>query len=330
MRVLFIGGTGNISGPCVERTLAAGHEVTLLTRGQRRHPFGARVRLRTGDREDPGALRSAAEERPDAVVDFVAFRPDQVEKAIAAFAGHTAQYVFISSTAAYQKPPRQPVCTEQTPLDNPFWAYARDKIDCESRLVRAHRETGFPVTIVRPSYTYGDTWLPTGFGHDYTVVDRMRRGRPVVCQGDGTSLWVMTHATDFAVGLVGLIGHPDALGEAFHVTSDEVLTWNRIYELTGQAAGVEPRVVHVPSEVIAALCPERGPSLLGDKAHSVIFDNTKIRRLVPGFEAKVAFDEGIARSMAWYDADPARRTVNPRIDQAIDRVLAAQARALEE
>jgi nucleoside-diphosphate-sugar epimerase len=328
--VLFIGGTGNISRPCVERTLAAGHEVTLLTRGQRQHPFGDRVRLRTGDREDPGTLRAAAEERPDAVLDFVAFRPDQVEKAIGAFSGQTGQYLFISSTAAYQKPPRQPVCTEQTPLENPFWQYARDKIDCEARLVRAHRETGFPVTIVRPSYTYGETWLPTGFGHDYTVVDRMRRGRPVVCQGDGTSLWVMTHATDFAVGLVGLIGHPDALGEAFHITSDEVLTWNRIYELTGQAAGVEPQVVHVSSDTIAVLCPERGPSLLGDKAHSVIFDNTKIRRLVPGFEAKVAFEEGIARSMAWYDADPARRTVNPRIDQAIDRVLAAQARALEE
>jgi len=330
VRVLFIGGTGNISTPCVERALDAGHDVTLLTRGQKVSPFGDRVRVRVGDRNEPGVLEAAAEERPDAVVDFVAFRPEQVEGALRAFSGRTGQYLFISSTAAYEKPPRRPVVTERTPLDNPLWAYARDKIACEVRLVRAHREEGLPVTIVRPSYTYGETWLPTGFGHDYTVVDRMRRGRPVVCHGDGTSLWVMTHASDFAAGLVGLLFQPDALGEAFHITSDEVLTWNRIYELTGQAAGAEPQVVHVASDVIAALCPERGPSLLGDKAHSVIFDNTKVRRLVPGFQAKVGFEEGIARSMAWYDADPARRTVSPAIDAAIDRILSAQARALEE
>lgn len=328
--MLFIGGTGNISRPCVELTLAAGHEVTLLTRGRRPSPFGGRVRIRTGDRDDPGTLQSAAEERPDAVVDFVAFRSDQVEGALRAFSGRTGQYVFVSSAAAYQRPPRHPIVTEQTPLDNPFWGYARDKIACEVHLVRAHREEGFPVTIVRPSYTYGETWLPTGFGHDYTVVDRMRRGQAVVCHGDGTSLWVMTHATDFAAGLVGLVGQPAALGEAFHITSDEVLTWNRIYDLTGRAAGAEPRVVHVPSAVIAALCPERGPSLLGDKAHSVIFDNSKIRRLVPTFEARVGFEEGIARSMTWYDGEPGRRTVNPAIDEAIDRILAAQARVLEE
>jgi nucleoside-diphosphate-sugar epimerase len=183
---------------------------------------------------------------------------------------------------------------------------------------------------VRPSYTYGETWIPTAFaGHDYTIVDRIRRGRPVLCHGDGTSVWVMTHASDFAVGLVGLLGLPEALGEAVHITSDEVLTWNRIYELIGEAAGHPVRLVHVPSDLVAAMFPERGGSLLGDKANSVIFDNGKIRRLVPKFRPSVGFREGVARSVAWYDADPSRQVANAQTNERIDRVLAAQARALE-
>jgi len=332
MKVLFIGGTGNISTPCVERALGLGHEVTLLTRQQRTSPFGDRVRLRAGDRDDPAALRAAAEElRPDAVVDFVAFRPEQVEAAISAFAGRAGQYVFISSASVYQKPPAHPVIREdKTPLENPFWEYSRLKIACEDALLRAHGDTGFPATIVRPSYTYGETWIPSGFGgQDYTVVDRMRRGRPIVCHGDGTALWVMTHASDFAVGLVGLLGHPRASGEAVHITSDEVLTWNRIYDLMGRAAGREPRLVHVPTDLIAALYPERGPSLTGDKAHSTIFDNSKIRSLVPEFVPRVGFAEGIARSVAWLDADPSRRVVSEETGRVIDRLVAAQERALE-
>ena len=330
MRVLFIGGTGNISTPCVEASLAAGHEVALLTRGQRPSPFGNRVRVLRGDRDEPRALESAAAESFDAVLDFVAYEPRHVEGAIAAFSGRIGQYVFISSTAVYQKPLAHPVVTEDAPLGNAFWQYARDKIACEALLTRAHREEGFPVTIVRPSYTYGETWIPTAFaGHDYTIVDRIRAGRPVLCHGDGTSLWVMTHATDFAAGLLGLVGLREATGEAVHITSDEVLTWNRIYELIGEAAGCKVDLVHVPSDLVATLFPERGGSLLGDKAHSVIYDNSRIRRLVPGFRPRVSFAQGIARSVAWYDADPARRVPSLEANERIDRVLAAQGRALE-
>ena len=328
--MLFIGGTGNISTPCVEAALAAGHEVALLTRGRRPSPFGDRVRVLQGDRDQPQALEAAAAGHPDAVVDFVAYQPRHVEAAIAAFSQRTGQYVFISSTAAYQKPLPHPIVTEDTPLGNPFWEYARDKIACEARLHRAHQDQGFPVTIVRPSYTYGETWIPTAFaGHDYTIVDRIRSGRPVLCHGDGTSLWVMTHATDFAVGLLGLLGLGEALGEAVHITSDEVLTWNRIYQLVGDAAGCQVELVHVPSDLVAALFPQQGGSLLGDKAHSVIFDNAKIRRLVPGFRPEVGFAQGIARSVAWYDADPARRIASVETNERVERVLAAQGRAFE-
>jgi len=330
MRVLFLGGTGNISSACVERALELGHEVTLLTRGRSASPFGPRVRSIAGDRDDAALLRSVATARYDAVVDFVAFTPAQVDAAVGAFAGRVGQYVFISSAAVYERPPRHPVITEATPLGNPFWGYARDKIACEERLAVARRERGFPVTVVRPSFTYGPTWIPCAVGgHDYTVVDRVRRGRPLISHGDGSSLWVMTFHTDFALGLTGLLGHQGALGEAVHITSDEVLTWDRIYREIGRAAGAEAQLVHVPSDLIAALWPERAGSLLGDKAHSVVFDNGKIKRLVPDYRAMVSFREGIARCVAWFDADPARRAIDEETDRAMDRVIAAQRRALE-
>jgi nucleoside-diphosphate-sugar epimerase len=328
---LFLGGTGNISTACVDRAVEQGHDVTVLNRGRSASRVRSRVDVVTGDRGDGSFLRQVAEAaRFDAVVDFIAFRPEQVEVAIEAFAGRVGQYVFISSTSAYEKPVVRHVITEETPLRNPFWEYARQKIACEERLWRARRETGFPVTVVRPSYTYGETWIPSGFGgQDYTVVGRMRRGRPIVCHGDGTSLWVMTAASDFAVGLVGLLGQDGALGEAFHITSDEVLTWQAIYRTIAEAAGAELQMVHVPSELIAAFYPERGGSLLGDKAWSVVFDNAKIRRLVPAYRPRVTFAEGMARSIAWFDSDPARRTVNEESDGRIDRVIAAQGRAAQ-
>jgi nucleoside-diphosphate-sugar epimerase len=330
MKLLFLGGTGNISSACVERALERGHDVTLLNRGRTASPFGARVGHVAGDRSDPAALQRAAEGTLyDAVVDFVAFSPEDVEAAITAFAGRTGQYVFISSTSVYRKPPPRYPITEETPLENPWWDYARRKIACEERLLRAHRADAFPATIVRPSYTYGPTWIPTGFGRDYTLVDRMRRARPVVSQGDGTALWVMTAASDLAVGLVGLLGHPKAVGEAVHITSDEVLTWDEIYRTIGRAAGCEPEIVHVPSDTIVAHIPERAGSLLGDKAWSAFFDNGKIKRLVPEFGAKVRFAEGVARSIAWFDANPARRVVNEVVDGAIERIIAAQRRAME-
>jgi nucleoside-diphosphate-sugar epimerase len=330
VKVLFLGGTGNISTACVARAVEVGHDVTVLNRGRTASRVRAAVQVVAGDRDDGPFLRQVAEKaRFDAVVDFVAFRPEQVEAAIEAFSGRTGQYVFISSTSAYEKPVVRYLITEETPLRNPFWEYARQKIACEERLWRARQQSGFPVTVVRPSYTYGETWIPSGFGgQDYTVVDRMRRGRPIVCHGDGTSLWVMTAASDFAVGLAGLLGQDRALGEAFHITSDEVLTWQAIYRTIAQAAGAELAMVHVPSELIATMYPERGGSLLGDKAWSVVFDNAKIRRFVPDYRPRVTFAEGMARSIAWFDADPARRTVNEESDRRIERVIAAQRRAV--
>jgi len=330
VRILFLGGTGNISTACVEQGLARGHQVGILTRGRHPSPFGPRVEALLGDRDDAAALAGAAHGGWDAVVDFLAYTPAQVEKAVDAFCGKTGQYVLISTAAAYDKPRACLPIKEDAPLANPFWEYARLKIAGEECVRRAHRERGLPATIVRPSYTYGPTWIPSGFGgQDYTVVDRMRRGLPVVCHGDGTALWGMTHASDFAVGLVGLLGHPGAIGEAFHVTTDEVLTWNQIYEAIAHAAGAVARLVHVPSALIAALVPDRGASLLGDKAHSSVFDNTKVRHLVPEFRPKVTFAAGIALSIAWFDADPARRAVSPVATDNIERVLAAWGRAWE-
>ena len=330
MRVLFLGGTGNISTECVAEALAQGHAVGVLTRGRRPSPFGARVEAIAGDRNDPAALGAAAQGHWDAVVDFVGYTPEEVERALAAFAGRTGQYVFIGTVAAYDKPNAPLPFTENAPLANPHWEYARLKIACEALVRRAHAEGRVPATIVRPSYTYGQTWIPSGFGgQDYTVVDRMRRGLPVVCHGDGSALWGMTHASDFAVGLVGLLGQAAALGEAFHATTDEVLSWDAIYAAIAQAAGTKARLVHVPSALIAAIVPDRGASLLGDKAHSSLFDNSKIRRLVPRFRPRVLFAEGIARSIAWFDADASRRVVNPVANDNIERVLAAWGRAWE-
>lgn len=331
MRVLFLGGTGNISTACVEQALEAGHEVAVLNRGQRPSPFGSRVATVAGEREDTILLRRAAEAgRYDAVVDFLAYRPEQVEAAIQAFGSRAGQYVFISSASVYERPVVRYPITEDTLRANPFWEYARQKIACEERLFAVHREQGFPVTIVRPSYTYGPGWIPSGFGgQDYTVVDRIRRGLPIVCHGDGTSLWVMTASSDLAVGLVGLLGRQDAVGEAFHITSDEVLTWDGVYQAIGRAAGREPQLVHVPSDLIAALYPEKGGSLLGDKAWSALFDNGKIKRFVPAFRTRTSFAEGMSRSVAWFDADSARRVVSEKANAMIDRVIVAQRRAFE-
>jgi nucleoside-diphosphate-sugar epimerase len=326
MKILFLGGTGNISTACVAQALARDHRVAVLTRGQRPVPEG--VEAIRGERDDAAALQRAAEAGWDAVVDFLCYTPAQLAQALDAFAGRTGQFVLISTAAVYDKPNARLPFTEDAPLGNPHWEYARLKIACEETARRAHAEGRVPVTIVRPSYTYGETWIPSGFGGaDYTVVDRMRRGQPVVVHGDGTSLWGMTHASDFAVGLVGLLGRPAALGEAFHLTTDEVLTWDAVYEAIARAAGVAPRLVHVPSALIAALVPDRGASLLGDKAHSSVFDNAKARGLVPEFRPGVGFAEGVARSLAWYDADPARRTVNQAANDNVERVLAAWSRA---
>ena len=328
MNVLFIGGTGNISSACVEEALARGYRVTVLNRGNRPSEFSQPVACIVGDRNDATLLRQVATEQYyDVVADFVGMVPAQMEAAVSAFAGHVGQYIYISSASVYQKPRPYYIVTEETPLANPYWEYARLKIACEERLRLATRECGFPVTIVRPSYTFGPTWIPSGVGgHGYTAVYRMRHGLPVISHGDGTALWVMTYHTDLAAAFVGLFGNPAAIGEAFHITSDEVLTWDQIFGITAEEAGCVPQLVHIASETIAALQPSWGPGLLGDKAHSVVFDNSKIKRAVPGFKAQVSFREGIRRALAWHDADPSRQQADQDTNRRMDEIIATYRR----
>jgi nucleoside-diphosphate-sugar epimerase len=332
MRILFLGGTGIISTACVELLVARGHEVHLLNRGRR--PATAGVEVHAADLRDEAAVSTALGARTwDAVVDFLAFTPADVERDLRLFRGRTAQLLLISSASAYQRPVTHYLVTESTPLANPYWDYSRAKIACEERLIAAYRAEGFPAVIVRPSLTYGDTQIPLALNsweRSYTVVDRMRRGLPVIVPGDGTSLWTLTHNSDFARGLLGLLGNAQALGHAFHITSDEVLTWDQAYRAVAEAAGVgHPELVHVASDFIVACLPGEAGGLLGDKATSVVMDNTKIKRFVPGFVATTRFREGIGRTLAWFDADPARRRVDEATSRDHDRILAAYRVGLE-
>jgi nucleoside-diphosphate-sugar epimerase len=255
----------------------------------------------------------------DAVVDWVAFTPEQVRRDIELFRGRTGQYVFISSASAYQTPPARVPVTESTPLRNPFWRYSRDKIACENALTTAYREDGFPATIVRPSHTYDRTSVP--FDGGWTALARMRAGKPVIVHGDGTSLWTLTHHQDFARAFVPLLGHPRTVGDVFHITSDDVLTWDQIAHALASALGVTPRIVHVPSDAIAEADPDWGAGLLGDKAHSMIFDNSKVRSVVPGWRAVIPFEQGAREIVSWYLADPARQVINERLDGVMDKLV---------
>jgi nucleoside-diphosphate-sugar epimerase len=330
MRVLFIGGTGNISTAVSRLAVSRGIELFLCNRGQRRVEVDGARNIRA-DINDESTVRAALGDMQfDAVVNWVAFEPRDVERDMKLFAGRARQYVFISSASAYEKPPRTPVVTESTPLKNPYWQYSRDKIACEDLLVRAYRELDFPMTIVRPSLTY-DSVLPIAIGGwgCATLLDRLKAGREIIVHGDGTSLWTVTHAEDFAKGFVPLLGNPLAIGQSYHITSDEVLTWNQIYGSIADALGVTANIVHVPSDFIAAVEPAAGPGLLGDKAHSVIFDNSKIRSVAPDFVATIPFFCGIRRTVAWFEADRARWIVRPEVNAAMDRILAAWARRRE-
>ncbi|NLV73118.1 MAG: SDR family oxidoreductase [Chloroflexi bacterium] len=330
MHILYLGGTGNISNACVARSLALGQQVTIMTRGRTEAQTRPGVNYLRGDRYQLADLERAAELRPDAVVDFIGYTADQLELALTAFRGKTGQYLFISSAVVYQKPPTCYRITEDTPHGNPFWQYALDKIACEALLQNSASATGIPYTIVRPSYTYDQTWIPVSVGgHGYLVVERMRRGVPVVVHGDGQSLWTMTHASDFAVGLCGLIGNPQVLGQAYHITSDEVLNWDTIYHTIATAAGVQAQIVHLPSEVIATLVPAWGPTLLGDKMYSCVYINDKIKAAVPEFAPRVSFAEGMRRSLAWYDADARRRQVNPEGNARMDLLVAHYRKLLD-
>ncbi|WP_238013480.1 SDR family oxidoreductase [Dactylosporangium sp. AC04546] len=326
MRVLFIGGSGIISSACARLAVSRGIELHVLNRGvSRDRPLPDGARLVQADIRDPQSVRDALGGLTfDAVVDWVAFTPEHVHTDIELFRGRTGQYVFISSASAYQTPPARLPVVESSPLRNPFWQYSRDKIACEDLLVQVYRDKGFPATIIRPSHTYDRTLVP--FDGGWTVLGRMRQGKEVVVHGDGTSLWTLTHHEDFAKAFVPLLGHPRAIGDVFHITGDDVLTWNQIAEHLAAALGVTAKLVHVPSDAIAAADPEWGAGLLGDKAHSMVFDNSKVRRLVPDFVATIPFHRGAREIVAWYDEDPARQIVDERLDKVMDD-LAARFRA---
>jgi nucleoside-diphosphate-sugar epimerase len=329
MKILFIGGTGNISSTITRMLAEAGHEVHLLNRAKTlKYPLPKGAKVIAHDVHGgapPVALRGA---RYDVVVDWIAFTVPHIERNLAWFGGgpeaaSTGQFVFISSASAYQKPPVHPVITESTPLVNPYWEYSRNKIACEERLMVAHREAGFPMTIVRPSHTY-DTIVPVAVGKsDFTIVDRIRRGKPVVVHGEGTSLWTLTHAEDFGRAFIGLLGNPRTIGHAFHITSDEWLTWDQILRLVGRAAGADPHIVHVPSAFIGKIDPDTGAGLIGDKSWNALFDNSKVKSFVPGWACQIPFAEGIRRTVAWFDADPARCTVDQAADARVDEILRA-------
>ena len=330
MKVLFIGGTGNISTAVSKLAIERGIDLYLLHRGTRKVDIAGAHSI-IGDISKPEQIAKSLEEHCwDAVVNWIAFTAEDIERDLALFQGKAKQYIFISSASAYQKPPTHSIITESTPLVNPYWQYSRDKIACEDRLMRALREDGFPMTIVRPSHTY-QTVIPVAIGgwEEYTIIDRMKKGQKVVVHGDGTSLWTLTHSEDFAKGFVGLLGHQRAIGHAFHITSDEVLNWNQIYETVAEAAGVKANIVHIPSDFISRLVPDLRGNLIGDKAASAIFDNTKIKRFVPDFTTTIPFHQGIKRTLAWFEADPARMRVNPATNAMMDKIIKAYDRIYE-
>jgi nucleoside-diphosphate-sugar epimerase len=322
LKVLFIGGSGIISSASSRLAVERGIDLYVLNRGATQlRPLPPEATVLHADVHDPVSVRAAlGDQEFDAVVDWVAFTPEHVQSDIELFRGRTGQYVFISSASAYQTPPSRVPVTESTPLRNPYWQYSRDKIACESLLTEAYREQNFPATIVRPSHTYDQTSIP--FDGKWTALARMRAGKEVVVHGDGTSLWTLTHHADFARGFVPLLAHPRTVGDVFHITSDDVLTWDQIAHSLAAALGVTPRIVHVPSDAIAAADPEWGSGLIGDKAHSMVFDNSKLRTVVPDFCATIPFEQGAREIVGWYDEDPARQQIDDRLDALMDKLVA--------
>ena len=324
MKVLFIGGTGNISTSVSKLAVSLGIDLYHLNRGTRKVEIPG-VKTITGDIYNFDEVKEVLKDHTwDVVVNWIAFIPEHVQNDIELFRGKTKQYIFISSASIYQKPPTQYIITESTPIANPFWQYSRDKIACEELLQKAYQEEQFPMTIIRPSHTY-DTTIPAAIGGwtEYTIIDRMKKGQKVIIHGDGTSLWTLTHAEDFAKGFNGLLGHPQTIGHAIQITSDEVLTWNQIYETIAEAAGAELNAVHISSEFIQKLAPGEKDGLWGDKSHCAIFDNTKVKALVPGYQATIPFRVGIRRTLDWFEADPKRMIVNPETNAMMDKIIDA-------
>ncbi len=322
MKVLFIGGTGNISTSVSKLAIERGIDLYLLNRGKRGPTIPGATSI-FGDISKPDEMSAALNDHSwDVVVDWIAYIESDITRDYELFKNKTKQFIFISSASAYQRPASSPFITESTPLANPFWLYSRNKIACEDKLTSYYRQEGFPVTIVRPSLTY-DTVMPVPIGGwtEYTTVDRIKKGEKIIVHGDGSSLWTITHAEDFAKGFVGLLGHQQAIGHAFHITSDEVLTWDQIHQAIGEALGREVKIVHISSDFLAAFDQELRGGLIGDKATSVIFDNSKIKRFVPGFVATIPFKQGIKRTVDWFEADVSRRIVKKETNDWIENVI---------
>lgn len=327
----MIGGTGTISSAITRQLAASGHDLWLLNRGHRKDEVPTGVRQIIADVDDTDeVLRQIGDAQFDAVCEFIGFLPSQVERDIRLFKGRTRQYVYISSASAYNKPAANHVITEGTTLANPYWEYSRNKIACEELLLKVYREEGFPVTIVRPSHTYCERAVPVsvhGLKGSWQVQKRMLEGKPVIVHGDGSSLWTLTWNEDFASGFIGLLGNPKAIGEAFQIMSDEQLTWNQIYECVARALHVTPRLYHVSSDFLAATSPKAWDftgNLLGDKAVTVVFDCSKLKRVVPGFQAVTRFDEGVRRCVDHILAHPELQVEDPDFDAWCDRVIEAQ------
>ena len=319
--VLFIGGTGTISSACVREAIGLGHRVAVLNRGRTTlRPLPDGVEVLRADLDDDQAVADALAGRSfDAVADFMSFTTDRLRRNLDLLAGRIGQYLFTSSASVYAKPvPSLPI-RESSPVRNPFWQYSRDKIACEELLTARYRADGYPVTIVRPSHTYDQFSMPLHGGWQQLV--RARAGKPIVVHGDGTSLWTLTHASDFAYNYAGLLAQPAAVGETYHITGDEVLTWDAIARLLAAAAGVpDVDLVHVASETFARVIPALGPGLLGDKAHSVVFDNTKVREVRPGFVQRVPFVAGARQIVAGFESHPELQQADPDLDAGLDEL----------
>lgn len=329
MKVLFIGGTGTISMAITKKVLSEGHELYLLNRGNRKIEGLEGIKYLHADinSEEDVVSELIKDMEFDVVADFIAFVPKQLERDYRLFYGKTRQFIFISSASAYQKPASDYRITEGTPLANPYWEYSRNKIACEDYLMSLYRQEQFPVTIVRPSHTYDERTIPMGMHGDkgsWQNVKRMLEGKPIIIHGDGSSLWTLTHNSDFAKGFVGLMGNVHAIGEAVQITSDESLTWNQIYQTIADALGVELKAYHVASDYLDKCSPYdfRG-ALLGDKANTVVFINDKLKRLVPDFVATKRFDQGVRESIEYIFAHPELQVEDPQFDEWCDRVISA-------
>ena len=324
MKILFLGGTGNISTECAALLHERGHEILVASRGRNTGPAGYRAIV--ADRKDAPAMRAALKGmQPEVVINFIGYDVSDLQVDYELFNGTVRQYVFISSVVIHVKPPRQLPLTEESPAGNAWWDYAEKKLACEQWLRQRHAETGFPVTIVRPSHTYSKAWIPNPVSSgSYTFAARLEQGKPVFIHDDGESPWTLTAASDFAVGLGGLVGKTEAIGEAFHITSDEVLAWNQIYAEIASALGVtSPQIVKVPTDFICQQAPQLTGTLKGDKAHPAVFDNSKIKRFVPEFRCRKPFRVGVRESVSWLRAHPEQQNCKPELDAMIEKVIVA-------